>query len=279
LTPDRPSVKRAAFRRLQLAPGKAPRLARLDPGDTSIWSAGKRRGEAALTVLRQELDRLQELFYADGRRSLLVVLQGLDTAGKDGVIRHVFEGVNPQGVRVSSFKVPTPIESAHDFLWRIHHRAPEKGEMVIFNRSQYEDVLAARVHGLVPRAVWSRRFAAINAFERELTDEGATVLKFFLHISRDEQRRRLLDRTKDPTKQWKLSESDLRERTFWDQYTRAYEEMLQRTGTPWAPWYVLPSDHKWFRNLAVSSILVNELARMNLRYPKPSVDLASVRIE
>jgi PPK2 family polyphosphate:nucleotide phosphotransferase len=276
---ERPTDGWHGFRSLQLAPGKSPHLARLDPGDVSAWSGGKRRAEAALPALRQELDRLQELFYADGRRGLLVVLQGLDTAGKDGVIRHVFEGVNPQGVRVSSFKVPTPIESAHDFLWRIHHRTPEKGEIVIFNRSQYEDVLAARVHDLVPRAVWSRRFRAINAFERELTDEGVTILKFFLHISRDEQRRRLLDRASQPTKQWKLSELDLRERKFWDQYTTAYEEMLERTGTKWAPWYVLPSDHKWFRNLAASSILVDELRRMNLRYPKPTIDLASVRID
>ena len=224
------------FRELRLLPGKAPHLARLDAGDTATWSGGKRRAEAALPELRRQLDRLQELFYADGRRGLLVVLQGMDTAGKDGIIRHVFEGVNPQGVRVSAFKVPTPLEAAHDFLWRIHHRTPEKGEIVIFNRSHYEDVLVARVHDLVPRAVWSRRFNAINAFERELTDEGVILLKFFLHVSRDEQRRRLVERTKDTTKQWKLSESDLRERKFWDQYTAAYEEMLVRTGTPWAPW-------------------------------------------
>jgi PPK2 family polyphosphate:nucleotide phosphotransferase len=264
--------------RLKLTPGEKPDLAKFDPSDTSAWSGGKRKAEAALPGLRKELDHLQELLFADARRGLLVILQGMDTSGKDGVIRHVFEGVNPQGVRVSSFKKPTPEESAHDFLWRIHRSAPSKGEIVIFNRSHYEDVLIARVHRLVPQKVWSKRFEAINGFERELVEEGIAVLKFFLHISRDEQLRRLRARIEDPTKRWKLSEADFQERLYWDQYREAYEDVLRRTSTPWAPWYLLPSDHKWFRNLAVSHLLLEELRGMKLRYPEPSVDPSSVKL-
>jgi PPK2 family polyphosphate:nucleotide phosphotransferase len=266
------------FDALRLAPGRAVHLGKRDPADTSSFPAGKRRAEATLPDRRAELDRLQELFYADGRRGLLVILQGMDTSGKDGTIRHVFEGVNPQGVRVWSFKVPTPEEIAHDFLWRIHRRTPPKGEITIFNRSHYEDVLVARVHGLVPRKVWSKRYAEINDFERELAQEGTTVLKFFLHIDRSEQAKRLGERLADPSKQWKLSSADARERSTWSEYATAYEEMLRRTTTSWAPWYVVPSNHKWFRNLAVSTVLVETLRAMDLRYPKPTVDLSTFRI-
>ena len=267
------------FDRLRLPSGERLHLAETDASDTSSWPGGKRKGEAALPALREELDRLQELFYADARRGLLVILQGMDTSGKDGAIRHVFEGVNPQGVRVSSFKRPTPEESAHDFLWRIHRSTPSKGEIVIFNRSHYEDVLIARVHQLVPRKVWSKRFDAINAFERELVEEGVSILKFFLHISEDEQRRRLRARLDDPSKHWKLTVADFHERRYWVEYLTAYEEMLRRTNTAWAPWYLLPSNHKWFRNLAVSSILVNELKGMKLRYPEPSVDVSTLKLD
>ena len=267
-----------SFGQLRLAPLTTVDLARFDTSDTSSWTGGKRRAEATLLSLRQELDRLQELFYADARHGLLVILQGMDTSGKDGVIRHVFEGVNPQGVRVSSFKQPTPEELSHDFLWRVHRDAPGKGEIVIFNRSHYEDVLVARVHHLVPRGVWSKRFDAINAFERELVEEGNTILKFFLHISRQEQGRRLRERIKDPTKRWKLNLADFHERRFWTQYQAAYEDVLQRTNTPWAPWYLLPSDHKWFRNLAISSILVEVLRAMKLKYPQPPVPVSALRI-
>ena len=266
------------FDRLKLPPGKQLDLDRVDAADTSTWSGGKRKGEEALPTLREELDRLQELFYAVSEQGLLVILQGMDTSGKDGVIRHVFQGVNPQGVRVASFKRPTPEESAHDFLWRIHRSAPSRGEIVIFNRSHYEDVLIARVHELVPQTVWSKRFDEINAFERELTQEGIVILKFFLHISRDEQARRLADRMKDPTKQWKLSLADFHERRFWKRYMAAYEDVLRRTSTPWAPWYLLPSDHKWFRNLVVSTVLVEELRSMKLRYPRPPVPVSSLKL-
>lgn len=267
-----------SFDPLRVRPGRRIRLAEVDPSDTSSFQGGKRRAELALPKQVQELDRLQEMFYADGRHGLLVVLQGMDTSGKDGTIRHVFEGVNPQGVRVWSFRVPTPEELAHDFLWRAHLRAPLKGNIVIFNRSHYEDVLAARVHRLVPRKVWSKRYREINNFELELTREGVRVLKFFLHISHDEQGERLRERLQDPSKQWKLSPLDSRERGFWPQYMEAYEEMLRRTSTSWAPWYIVPSNHKWFRNLAVSRILVETLRAMDLRFPPPKVDLATYRI-
>jgi PPK2 family polyphosphate:nucleotide phosphotransferase len=268
-----------AFDRLKVRSEEKLNLAETDASETSSWPGGKRKGEAALPALREELDRLQELFYADGRRGLLVILQGMDTSGKDGVIRHVFEGVNPQGVRVSSFRSPTPEESAHDFLWRIHRHTPSKGEIVIFNRSHYEDVLIARVHQLVPRKTWSKRFAAINAFERELVEEGVSILKFFLFISRQEQRRRLRERIEDPTKHWKLNAADFQERRYWDAYLSAYEEMLRRTSTRWAPWYLLPSDHKWFRDLAVSTILVEKLRGMKLRYREPSIDVSSLKLD
>jgi PPK2 family polyphosphate:nucleotide phosphotransferase len=266
------------FRSLQLPVGKSVDLSKHDPADTSCWSGSRRKAGAALVKLRGELDQLQELFYADSRRSILVILQGMDTSGKDGAIRHVFEGVNPQGVRVSAFKQPTPEELAHDFLWRVHKDAPAKGEIVIFNRSHYEDVLVARVHNLVPRRVWSKRFGAINAFEKWLVEEGTTVVKFYLHISREEQARRLEDRIRDPTKRWKLSIADFHERRFWDRYMDAYQDVLRRTNTSWAPWYLLPSNHKWYRNLAISSILVDALQGMKLRYPHAAMNLSLLRV-
>jgi len=267
------------FDTLRIRPGGRWKLSKADPSATSPWPGGRRKAESRSATLRKEADRLQELFAADARRGLLVILQGMDTAGKDGVIRHVFEGVNPQGVRVKSFKRPTPEESSHDFLWRVHLRAPAKGEIVIFNRSHYEDVLIARVHHLVPRRVWSKRFDAINRFEKELVEEGTSILKFFLHISRKEQGVRLRDRIDDPTKQWKLNEADFHERVYWNNYMAAYEEMLRRTSTSWAPWYLLPSNHKWFRNLVVSTVLVQELEGMKLRYPPPSVDISKLRLD
>jgi PPK2 family polyphosphate:nucleotide phosphotransferase len=267
------------FAGLKFPPGEKPDLGHTDPSDTSSWRSGRRKAEAALLRLRTELDGLQETFYADARRGLLVILQGMDTSGKDGVIRHVFEGVNPQGVRVASFKKPTPEESAHDFLWRIHRSTPAKGEIVIFNRSHYEDVLVTRVHQLVPQKVWSKRFDSINQFERELVEEGISILKFFLHISREEQRVRLRDRIEDPSKRWKLTDADFQERMYWDEYQAAYEDVLHRTNTSWAPWYLLPSDHKWFRNLAVSTILVEHLRAMKLRYPRPTVAVSALKLE
>jgi PPK2 family polyphosphate:nucleotide phosphotransferase len=202
----------------------------------------------------------------------------MDTSGKDGTIRRVFEGLNPQGVRVHCFRTPTGDELDHDFLWRVHPHLPARGEIVIFNRSHYEDVLIVRVHHLVPRRVWAKRFAEINEFERTLVQEGTTIVKVFLHIDRAEQRRRLEDRLRDPTKHWKFSLSDVEERRLWPQYMRAYTEALQATSTPWAPWYVVPSNHRWYRDLAVSRLLVQVLERMRLRYPPLPKPLRGLRV-
>jgi PPK2 family polyphosphate:nucleotide phosphotransferase len=210
--------------------------------------------------------------WAEASQSLLVVLQALDAGGKDGTISHVFQGVNPQGARVTAFKAPTSVELAHDFLWRAHQAVPAKGEIGIFNRSHYEDVLVVRVRGLVPESVWRPRYEAINAFERQLTESGTTIVKLWLHISLDEQRERLLDRAERPDKRWKFRAEDLVERQHWDAYQVAANEMLARTSTEWAPWYVLPANHKWYRNWAVSEILIDALQAMDPHYP-PSPDL------
>jgi PPK2 family polyphosphate:nucleotide phosphotransferase len=228
--------------------------------------------------LLPRLERLQEVLYAEHRHKVLVVLQAMDTGGKDGTIKKVFEGVNPQGVRVAHFRTPTAEEAEHDFLWRVHKEAPGSGEMVIFNRSHYEGVLIERVHDLVPRKTWSRRYKEIGHFERLLHEDHAVILKFFLHISKDEQKRRLEERASDPSKQWKFSLSDIQERRFWSKYMKAYEDALQKTSTDSSPWYVIPADKKWFRDLLVSSIIVERLDELGMEYPKASVDLKSVEI-
>jgi PPK2 family polyphosphate:nucleotide phosphotransferase len=248
-------------------PGEPARLDRADPGDTSGFKGVKDDGLRKLEKLTLRLEELQELLYAEHQHALLVVLQGMDSAGKDGTIRRVFEGVNPQGVRVASFKVPTGREIDHDFLWRVHEQVPEKGEIVLFNRSHYEDVLTTRVHGLVSKPTWERRYREINEFEQTLTQEGTTILKFFLHLSRGEQKRRLRERLDDPTKHWKFRYSDLQERQKWASYMEAYEEALTRTSTTWAPWYVVPSDRKWFRDLFVSERIVSVLEDFRMKYP------------
>ncbi|MDA4121870.1 MAG: polyphosphate kinase 2 family protein [Thaumarchaeota archaeon] len=258
-------VKTKGFR---VSPGAKVRLDDVDPADTSQFDGSKSDGLEGVRALIKRLDPLQELLYAEHKHSVLVVLQAMDTGGKDGTIRRVFEGVNPQGVKVTRFGVPTPEESGHDFLWRVHSHAPEKGEMAIFNRSHYESVLVERVHGLVPKEVWRPRYGEINDFERELTEEGTTIVKFYLHISKKEQVKRLQDRLDDPTKHWKFSMFDVRERKFWDQYMKAYEDALERTSTPWAPWYVVPSNHPWFRDLVISTILVKMLEDLKMHYPK-----------
>jgi PPK2 family polyphosphate:nucleotide phosphotransferase len=203
----------------------------------------------------------------------------MDAGGKDGTIRHVMSGLNPQGCRVTSFKVPTEEELAHDYLWRIHRAVPAKGEIGIFNRSHYGDVLVVRVHNLVPKRVWSKRFEQINAFERILAETGVTIVKFFLHISKEEQKRRLQDRLDDSSKHWKISPADFEERKYWDDYVKAYEDILARCSTPWAPWYVIPADHKWFRNLAVADVLVRTLKDMRMRFPKSKLDLSKFVLE
>jgi PPK2 family polyphosphate:nucleotide phosphotransferase len=244
-----------------------------DPNESDLFDGNKKDGAEALSKLNKEIEALQEQLYAEGKHKLLIVLQATDTGGKDGTIRWVFEGVNPQGVKVASFKVPSAVELAHDYLWRIHAQMPGKGEMVIFNRSHYEDVLAVRVHNLAPEKVWSKRYNHINEFERILTDEGTTILKFFLHIDQDEQAGRLLARIEDPTKQWKFSPGDLEERKMWAEYQAAFEDMLNKTSTAYAPWYVVPANKKWYRNLVIAQVVCDTLEGFKMGYPKPPENL------
>lgn len=265
--------------RYRVQPGSRVDLSQWDPRDQSAFPGEKKEAEKVLDDLNERLEVLQELLYAEGKHKLLVVLQAMDTGGKDGVIRHVFDGVNPQGVKVAGFKVPTAEELAHDYLWRIHKHTPGKGEIVIFNRSHYEDVLVVRVHNLVPPEVWGRRYDQINDFERLLAEEGTTIRKFFLHISPEEQKARLQARLDEPDKRWKFRVGDLKERKLWPDYMRAYEDVLSRTSTDWAPWYVVPADRKWYRNLVVASVLVETLEGLNMRYPEPEENLENVVIE
>ncbi len=247
-------------------PGASVDLGKVDAGD----KAGLKKNdqvEEEMDRLRAELDDLQERFYAWDKRSLLIVLQAMDTGGKDGTIEAVMHGVNPQGVNVTSFKTPTAEELAHDFLWRVHKAAPARRMIGIFNRSHYEDVLVVRVHNLVPEEVWRQRYDQINHFERLLTDCGTVILKFYLHISKDEQAKRLQERLDDPKKHWKFAAGDLKERELWDDYTAAYQEALARCSTEGAPWYVIPANHNWYRNLAVTSIIVEALKKLNPVYP------------
>lgn len=237
-----------------------------DPG----YKAGYADIAEVQTALDKDLERLydrQEVLYAEAKRSLLIVIQAMDTGGKDGLISHVFRGLNPAGVQVASFKAPTPEELRHDFLWRIHPRTPGKGLISVFNRSHYEDVLIARVHKLVPKEVWKARYDQINAFESLLTDSGTTILKFFLYISKDEQKRRLEDRLKQPDKHWKFNPDDLTERQYWDDYMDAYEALLSKCNTPEAPWHIVPANHKWYRDYVVTQTVVAALDRMKLQYP------------
>jgi PPK2 family polyphosphate:nucleotide phosphotransferase len=234
--------------------------------------------KAALERHRKNLADQQELLYAGQKHSVLIVLQGMDTAGKDGTISHIFSGVNPQGCDVASFKVPTPLETRHDFLWRCHEKTPAAGMITIFNRSHYEQVLSPRVHKLINAKTARENMDQINDFESMLAENGTLILKFFLHISREEQKARLQSRLDTPDKHWKISEADLKERAFWPQYTTAYEDVLSHTSRKHAPWFVIPSDHKWFRNDAISSILVDALTNLKLAYPKPTIDISKIRL-
>lgn len=258
----------------RLQPGHKINLQDLNPSSHEGFDS-KDDGLAAAQDLVQQLENLQELLYAQHKHKVLVVLQAMDTGGKDGTIHKVFEGVNPQGVRVASFKAPTPIEVDHDYLWRIHQQTPGKGELMIFNRSHYEDVLVVRVHKLVPPEVWEARYEQINNFEKMLAQEGTLILKFFLNISRDEQKQRLRARLEDKTKTWKYNPADLQERALWDEYMRAYEDMLNKTTTDYAPWYVVPADHKWYRDWVVADSLVKALKDLDMQYPQPAFDVAA----
>lgn len=260
-------------------PGQAVHLRDCDPDDTHLFKGGKAEAKREVDRLNDELEMLQELLYAERKHKLLVVLQAMDTGGKDGVIRSVFDGVNPQGVKVANFKAPTPVELDHDYLWRVHPHVPGKGEIVIFNRSHYEDVLIVRVHALVPEEVWRRRYQQICDFERMLVEEGTRILKFYLHISKGEQKKRLQARLDDPTKHWKFNVGDLKERARWDDYMCAYEDAINATSTPWAPWYVIPANKKWYRDWVIADVLVNTLKSLDMRYPPPKEDLSQVVIE
>ena len=255
------------------------KLSEYDPCDTGDFKGGKKMGLAKLEKLNGKLEVLQELLFAEHQHKVLIVLQAMDTGGKDGVIRRVFDGVNPAGVRVASFKAPTPEELKHNYLWRIRKQVPDVGEMVIFNRSHYEDVLVVRVHHLVPPEVWSKRFKQINKFERTLVENGTTILKFYLHIDLDEQKERLQARLDDPAKHWKFRLGDLQERKLWPDYMEAYEDVLSKTSTEYAPWYIVPANRKWFRDLVISTVLVDTLEGLKMKYPESGENLNGVVIE
>ena len=263
--------------RLRVAPGSRVNLARLDPSAT--FGRTKVHADKDLAAGLERLSALQDRLWAQAQHGVLIVLQGMDASGKDGTIRHVVSAFNPQGCTVAAFKVPTPVELAHDFLWRVHPYAPARGEIAVFNRSHYEDVLVVRVHDLVSKAVWQRRYDEINAFEETVASAGTTIVKFFLHIDRDEQRKRLQSRLDDPTKRWKFRAGDLVERKLWNAYADAYADALSRCSTERAPWYVVPANNKWFRNLAVAEIVADVIEDLDPQYPEPAEDLSKIRIE
>ncbi len=260
-------------------PNTKIKLSDWDPNDTSEFKGDKEQGRLATEQLNKRLEELQEVLFAEHKHKILIVLQAMDTGGKDGTIRHVFEGVNPQGTRVANFREPTAEELDHDFLWRVHKQVPGKGELVIFNRSHYEDVLIVRVHELVPPEVWKQRYDQINDFEQMLTDTGTTILKFYLHIDKEEQKKRLQARLDNPNKHWKFRSGDLKERNLWDQYMQAYEDVLNKTSTDAAPWYIVPANHKWYRDFVISKILVKKLEELNMKFPEPEENLNNIIIE
>jgi PPK2 family polyphosphate:nucleotide phosphotransferase len=258
-------------------PGSDVRLKHIDP-DFHGKLDSRKSALPELEKNRQKMDELQYLMYAENKHSLLVVLQAMDAGGKDGTVRHVFSGMNPAGCVSISFKQPTQQDLAHDFLWRIHPHVPAKGSVAIFNRSHYEDVLVARVHDLVPEKIWSKRYGEINDFEKLIVKQNnTTILKFFLHISKDEQLARFEKRLDDPARRWKISESDYNERGYWDDYIEAFEDVFNKTSTQYAPWFIIPSNHKWFRDVAISQIIVGAMEEMDMEFPKPTVDLADIR--
>ena len=270
------AIDESLLKKLRVKPGAKVRLDDANADRTHGWK--KTDAEAMLEATRKRLEELQNELYADGRFAMLIVLQATDGAGKDSTIKNVMTAFNPQGCTVTSFKGPSSEELKHDYLWRIHKNVPPRGEIGVFNRSHYEDVLIVRVDNLVPKEVWKRRYEQINDFERMLTQENVTVLKFFLQISKDEQKKRLQERLDDPTKQWKFNVDDVEKRKKWDDYQRAYENALTLCSTKHAPWYIIPANHKWFRNLAISQILAAELGKLPLRYPAISIDPAKIRI-
>jgi PPK2 family polyphosphate:nucleotide phosphotransferase len=264
--------------RFRVKPGKKVELAEIDAGFHADYE-DEEAASAEQSKYDKRLSELQAMMYAENKHSLLVVLQAMDAGGKDGTIRHVMEAWNPQGCSVVGFKVPTSEELAHDFLWRIHKMTPRKGHITVFNRSHYEDVLVVRVHSLVPKEVWSKRYNDINNFERSLANSGTSIVKFFLHIDSQEQLERFGDRLNEADKQWKISDADYEERECWDDYQKAYEDAINKCSFNYAPWYIIPSNRKWFRNLAISQILVETMEGWKMKYPEPSVDLNAIRLK
>ncbi len=258
-------------------PGKKFKIADWETSDTGDFN-DKSDAEPVVAKNLKRLDALQEVLYAENKHSVLVVFQAMDAGGKDGAIEHIFSGVNPQGCNVTSFKAPSHLELAHDFLWRIHNAVPRKGMIGIFNRSHYESVLVERVHELVPKKQWQVRYDHINQFEKMLTDEGTLIVKFFLHISKEEQKQRLEDRLKDVDKHWKFSPHDLDERKLWDDYQTAYEDAIGKCSTDWAPWYVVPADRKWFRNWVISDTIVRAMDSLDMKYPDPPENMKQYRV-
>lgn len=263
---------------LRIPPSSSVDLASHPTRSEAAWSDTKEAGKERVKALARQLRDLQEVFYAEGTRRLLVVLQAMDTGGKDSTIRDVFGRMNPQGVKVTSFKRPTEAELAHDYLWRVHPHVPGDGEIAIFNRSHYEDVLVPRVDGLVSEEVWGRRYDHIRDFERLLFDEGTTIVKFFIHISKEEQAERLQARLDDPNKHWKFEAGDLATRKKWDDYQAAYAALLGETSTDYAPWHVIPGDRKWYRKLVIGEIMVGLMTSMDLRFPAPESGLEDIVI-
>jgi PPK2 family polyphosphate:nucleotide phosphotransferase len=270
-------METAIMDRYRVRVGQKVKLAEWAANDKEAFSGTKEEAKTELAELAQKLAELQDILYAQHKHKILVVLQAMDTGGKDGVIRSVFGKIDPQGVRVANFKVPTSIELDHDYLWRVHQQVPGKGELVIFNRSHYEDLLVVRVHELAPEKVWKKRFQQINAFERMLVDEGTTVVKFYLHIDKEEQRLRLLERIDVPEKQWKFSSGDLKERGFWKDYMQAYEDVLSKTSTREAPWYIIPANRNWYRNWLIASILVKVLKDLKMEFPPAEENVEQYR--
>ncbi len=265
--------------RFRISQGKPVSLSSFDPNSKAGFEGGKAEGKAAMPDLRKELSDLQNRLWAESSQKLLLVLQAIDTGGKDGTIRNVFTGVNPQGVKIYSYGKPNETELAHDYLWRIHRNTPSNGVITVFNRSHYEDVLVVRVKNLVPETVWGKRYQHINDFERMLSDEGTTIVKVFLNISKEEQRQRLQARLDEPDKTWKFHKSDLDDRALWSDYQAAYEAMLSRTSTEHAPWYVVPANRKWYRNIVVSNILIQTLHEMNPQFPTPEQGLEGLIVQ
>ena len=265
--------------RYRVQPGSVVDLGDHDPQDRSEFSGDKDVAKELFADMVERIAELQHVMWAEDKHSLLVVIQAMDTGGKDSTIRSVFSGVNPQGVRVANFKAPTSVELEHDYLWRIHPHTPGKGEIAVFNRSHYEDVLIVRVLGLAPEERWSKRYGHINDFERLLNDEGTTIVKLYLHISKEEQAERLQERLDIPHKLWKFNKGDLEHRALWDDYMKAFEVVLTETSTDHAPWYVIPANRKWYRNYVIGKIIVDTLEGLNMKFPDPEEGLEDVVID